>query len=133
MEGVKKHVNAYLLFSVVTALVGTALGVAIAGSNPYVAFPWLLTTLLALVTSVIGVFRLRGINEPYRYGVVAIQHIWWTTSVGFAGVMFYPADYFVKVGGAGSIAMAVFSAIWLIWGLYLIYVVHKETKAPVAP
>lgn len=129
----KKHVNVYLIFGVITSLIGTALGASVASSNPYAGFPWLLATLLAFVTSLVGTFRLRSVNEPYKFGVIAIQHIWWTTSIGFAGVLFFPADYFMKAGGTGSIAMAVISAIWLIWGLYLIFAVNRETKAPVAP
>ncbi|MEM0236295.1 hypothetical protein [Thermofilum sp.] len=133
MESVKRHVNAYLIFSIITSLIGTALGVLLVNINPYTAFPWLLTTLLAFLTSLVGVIRLRGISEPYKYGVVSIQHMWWVASTGLAGVTFYPADYFIRVGGVKSVIMFVISAIWLIWGLYLIYVVHKETKAPVAP
>lgn len=133
VESTKRYVNAYLIFSIVTSLIGVILGALIISTDPYSAFPWLLAMLLAFVTSLIGVIRLRGIGEPYRYGVVSIQHIWWVASVGFAGVMFYPADYFRKVGGVESTVMSIISAIWLVWGLYLIYAVHKETKAPVAP
>lgn len=133
LENLKKHVSIYLAFCAATALVGTILGVILIGKSPYIASPWLLATLLALVTSAIGVFRVRGIKTPYRFGVVAIQHVWWLTSIGLAGVLFYPADYFMKVAGSESVAMAVISAIWLFWGLYLIYTVHKETKVPIAP
>ncbi|MEM1843705.1 MAG: hypothetical protein QXD75_04200 [Desulfurococcaceae archaeon] len=133
MESLKRYVNVYLIFSIITSLIGVVLGALLVNVDPYSAFPWLLATLLAFLTSLVGVIRLRGVSETYRYGVVSIQHIWWVASVGFAGVMFYPADYFRRVGGVESTIMSVISAIWLVWGLYLIYAVHKETKAPVAP
>ncbi len=133
MEDVRRHTYAYLVFSMVTSLIGTAFGISIVGESPYIAFPWLLTTIMPLITSVAGVFRVKRVSEPYGLGVVSIQHVWWVVSVGFAGVMFFPADFFVKIGGMMSITMAIISAIWLIWGFYLIYVVHEKTKAPVAP
>lgn len=133
VQGIKRHVYAYLLVCIVTALVGLVLGVMAWYVSPYAGFPWILTALLALLPSLVGTIRLRALHEPYKFGVTAIQTIWWAASSGFAGVLFFPADYFTKVAGAESTAMAVVSAIWLIWGLYLIYAVHRETKAPLAP
>jgi hypothetical protein len=133
LRGTKKLVNSYLLFSLITSLVGLGLAITVTSRNAYVAFPWYLSNLMALAFAAIGMLRLRSLNDPSRYGVIAIQHSWWVLSVGLAGVLFYLAPYFVEVAGVESWTMFVISLIWLLWGFYVVFAVNKSTKAPIAP
>lgn len=129
----KRMVNSYLLFSLITSLLGTGFAIILTFKNPYAAFPWYLSNLMTLSFALVGILGTRSLNDPLKYGSIVIECAWWILSVGFGGVLFYIAPFFMEIGGILSWIMFVISLIWLLWGIYVVIVVHKETKAPIAP
>ncbi len=133
MVEVRKLTSWYMSFGAVTCLIGLIMTAELTLKNPYIAFPWHIATIMAFLFAVTGLIRCKSVKDPFTYGVIAIQHSWWIASVGLAGVLLGPADFFQKVASVESTVLTVFSAVWLFWGIYILYLLHKETKAPIAP
>lgn len=138
MAGLKTlHIHGYIVFSLISSLVVLAIAVLTAYTNPFVAYPLFILTLMVLASTASGIPRLRSLlskGDEHRYGVAVVQHAWWPASCGFAGLVMFHSEYFVEaLGVVYSTVLLVLSAIWFIWGMYTIILVHKKTGASLMP
>lgn len=129
------YVQGYILFSLISSIVVLTISTSTMYTNPFAAYPLIILALMVLASSASSIprFRVLAPSDPYKYGVAVIQHAWWPTSCGFAGLVMFHADYFTRALGPTSMVLLAISAVWFAWGVYVMISIHRKTGAPLMP
>ncbi len=115
------------MISGVMGLIGIIDGVIVWSKDPYAGFLWLLISIPLTAFAFGGSGRIKMAKDLETKAAIGIQHSWWVLSLGFSGVILFPAPFFVEHGGSSAYLMTVLSVIWLLLGIVGIYKPHAET------
>lgn len=127
----EKRIYHLFMLSTILAIIGIILMGPLWPKNPYAAILWPMISVPIFLTSAIGAFRMQRAKTPEEKATYAIQHSWWILSLGFSGLLLFPAPFFREAGGANAIVMTIFSILWIIFGIIGIYEPHAETGVPI--
>ncbi len=124
----ENYLHTIFLVSGILGVIGLILGIIIWIRDPYAGFLWLLISLPVMAFAFGGSGRIKMNKDLKTKAAIGIQHSWWVLSLGFSGLILFPAPFFVKHGGASSAyIMTAISALWVILGIMGLYKSHAET------
>lgn len=123
----EKRIYYLFVLSALLSIVGIILTATVWSKNPYAGILWPMISVPLLLFSTVGAFRMQRAKTPEEKATHAIQHSWWVLSLGFSGLLLFPAPFFREAGGISAIVMTLFSILWTIFGILGVYEPHKET------
>jgi len=131
LPSIDRYMVPLFVISAILGIIGLAIGGVIYTHHPYAAWLYFMICAPMVAFSIAGAVRTKLAKTDKDKATYAIQNAWWVLSLGFTGLLLFPAPFFMERSGAFAYVLIGFCVYWLLAGIYGVYKPHKDANVSI--